>query len=248
MAVSSLVLSSQNQKFDYIATYDLNYPVDGQKNDEQFILFINSKENKSYYTATNKYVLDSLKSNKRIAGDDFMTELKYDTLFDEVVVNTNGNLSVVEKISDKNYMYTETPKILWKITNEKKVENQMTLTKAEGTAFGRNWIAWFDQNMPLNFAPYKFTGIPGLVYMMNDDKNEFNFKLTQLKNKTKELEIPDVKRLKPNSKTKINEIRFNTEVYDVAGVIEFENGREREEWLDKSKTRYLNSPRLDIEN
>ncbi|MBW3522609.1 GLPGLI family protein [Chryseobacterium sp. NKUCC03_KSP] len=248
MLVFSMLLSSQTQQFDHIVTYDLNYPIDGKKNDEQFILFIDSKENKSYFTATNAYVLDSLKKNGRIAGDDFMTALNYDTAFDEVVINRTGNLSVVEQIAEKNYLYIETPKIQWRITDEKKKENNTVLTKAIGEAFGRKWIAWFDQNVPLGFAPYKFTGLPGLVYMLNDEKNDFSFKLTQLKKKNKELEIPDVKYLKPISKAKINEIRFNSEVYGVVGVIEFENGKEREEWINKSKTRYLNSPRLDITN
>lgn len=248
LALFSLGLISQTKQFDYIISYDLTYPIDGQKNEEQFILFINSKDNSSYYTATNKYVLDSLKKNGRIASDDFMTVLNYDTAFDEVVINKSGSLSIVEQISENNYLYTETPKIEWKITDEKKIENNINLTKAEGEAFGRKWIAWFDQNMPLNFAPYKFTGLPGLVYKMNDDKNEYYFTLTQIKKKNKWLEIPDTKHLKSISKTKINEIRFNSEVYSVAGIIEFENGREREEWINKSKTRYLNSPRLDITN
>ncbi|MDP1293568.1 hypothetical protein Q6296_27470, partial [Klebsiella variicola] len=53
----SVVLYCQKEKFDFVAAYSLTYPINKVKNDEQFLLFMNSKKNMSYFIGTNNYVL-----------------------------------------------------------------------------------------------------------------------------------------------------------------------------------------------
>lgn len=238
---------SQKQNFDFVASYNLDYTIYKQKNKEQFLLFMNSKEKKSYYTSTNRYVLDSLKKSGRIAGDDAMGQMKYDTAFDECVINNLGSLTVVENIVGNNYKYVENPQIKWKITSEKKQVVYATLRKAEAEIFGRKWIAWFNEEIPLNFGPYKFNGLPGLIYLLYDEKQEFFFTIEQFKRKARTVEVKNASKLKPISKSKINDIRFNTKVYGTTSVIEFDTAKEREDWINKAKERYKNSPRLDLE-
>ena len=40
----SAILYCQKEKFDFVAAYSLTYPINKVKNDEQFLLFMNSKK------------------------------------------------------------------------------------------------------------------------------------------------------------------------------------------------------------
>lgn len=243
----SAVLYCQKEKFDFVAAYSLTYPINKVKNDEQFLLFMNSKKNMSYFIGTNNYVLDSLKRSGKIKNDDVMGQLKYNSAFNEEVINQSGNLIVLENIIGKKYTYSEAPDIKWKILNDRKPYNDTTIRKAEGFAFGRKWTAWYAEDLTLNVFPYKFTGLPGLVYILYDDKQNYYFKLTQFKRKNREILIPDSKKISKVTKTKLNTIRYNTNVYGTAQVVSFETAKERKDWIDKAKEIYNNSPRLDLE-
>lgn len=243
---NTILLFSQKSKFDYVAAYNLQYPLGKMKNSEQFLLFMNSKENSSYFVATNSYVLDSLITTGRIGANDVMGQMKYDTAINESVINKGGNLSVLENIMGKKYLYNETPKIQWKIAQEKKQLNNITTRKAEAFAFGRKWTAWYAEDLPLNFAPYKFFGLPGLVYAIYDDKNEYLFTLNQFKKKNRVVTVPDITKIKPNTKIKIDQIRYNTKVYGTMQIMEFSSPKERDEWINNAKKMYKELPRLDI--
>ena len=42
---------------------------------------------------------------------------------------------------------------------------------------GRECVAWFSKDIPLNEGPYKFRGLPGLIFEILDTRNQFIFKL-----------------------------------------------------------------------
>ncbi|WP_435522984.1 GLPGLI family protein [Chryseobacterium indoltheticum] len=72
-----------------------------------------------------------------------------------------------------------TDKMNWKLLNDTKIEGQYTLQKAITTFGGRNWVAWFSKDVNLSEGPYKFRGLPGLIFEIEDDKNNFRFKLSK---------------------------------------------------------------------
>lgn len=51
--------------------------------------------------------------------------------------------------------------------------------KAEVTFKGRSWIAWYSPEIPLPYGPYKFSGLPGLIVKITDDKEEYDFELVK---------------------------------------------------------------------
>src|SRR5690606_10669622 len=55
--------------------------------------------------------------------------------------------------------------------------NQYNLQKATCDFGGRKWTAWFNTEIPLNEGPYKFHGLPGLIFEVSDSQNQFVFKL-----------------------------------------------------------------------
>lgn len=54
------------------------------------------------------------------------------------------------------------------------------LQKAEAIWGGRKWIAWFSIEIPVSEGPYKFRGLPGLIFEIKDTNNNFNYTLVSL--------------------------------------------------------------------
>lgn len=52
--------------------------------------------------------------------------------------------------------------------------------KATCTYRGRNYIAWYSPDMALGDGPYVFTGLPGLIMELYDDKRHYAFSLNGL--------------------------------------------------------------------
>jgi GLPGLI family protein len=72
------------------------------------------------------------------------------------------------------------------MTNEKQVILSYLCQKATATFRGRDYIAWFTMNIPIDNGPWKFGGLPGLILKIMDTKNDFVYEcegLEQLKNK-----------------------------------------------------------------
>lgn len=85
-------------------------------------------------------------------------------------------------------------KLLGHYINIKK-NGQFNLQKATARYGGRNWIAWFTEEIPISEGPYKFNGLPGLIFEIYDDKENYKFTLQQIyqiKDKT-EIWIPSKK-------------------------------------------------------
>lgn len=70
----------------------------------------------------------------------------------------------------------------WKIENETKVSSSIKIQKATVKYGGRNWTAWFTNEIPLQEGPYIFHGLPGLITEIGDDQNDYSFTLIQIRN------------------------------------------------------------------
>lgn len=72
----------------------------------------------------------------------------------------------------------ELPLPSWTIADTTKVFAGYTCVKAEAHFLGRDWIAWFTEDIPLNTGPWLLWGLPGLIVRANDAENQFVFSLT----------------------------------------------------------------------
>ena len=65
----------------------------------------------------------------------------------------------------RHNILTETlPKLDWKILTETKLIGGKKCQKATCSLGGRNYVAWFCAELPYPVGPYKFTGLPGLIF------------------------------------------------------------------------------------
>lgn len=71
---------------------------------------------------------------------------------------------------------------IWKLSDEKKVINGLTLQKATTNWGKRNWMAWFAKEILFQEGPYKFHGLPGLIVELEDDKGNYKFSLVKSEN------------------------------------------------------------------
>ncbi len=67
------------------------------------------------------------------------------------------------------------PTISWKLMNEEKEIKGYKVKKAITNLFGRSWEAWYTEDVPISYGPYKFNGLPGLILDIKDSQNLFHF-------------------------------------------------------------------------
>ena len=86
---------------------------------------------------------------------------------------------LLSKIGNDFYKVTEDRKPVWKISTEKKKIGEFQTQKATTNFAGRNWIAWFTTDVPIQDGPYKFSGLPGLIVKISDSKGDYDFELVK---------------------------------------------------------------------
>ena len=68
----------------------------------------------------------------------------------------------------------------WTVLDERKTINDEVCTKATTSFRGRNYVAWFKKNSSVQTGPWKFGGLPGLIYEINDDDELFTYSLSSI--------------------------------------------------------------------
>ncbi|WP_146941851.1 GLPGLI family protein [Chryseobacterium hagamense] len=173
-----IVLHAQTHRF----IYELQLKMDSTDTGYQkynMILDINPKEVKFY--GRNLLTADSL--NKKFGNLDN----RHIDMTGQVVkrkTNTGENENFIN-IKFGYYSFKTTDKINWHISGETKKVQQYTLQKATAGFGGRNWIAWFSKEIPFNEGPFKFSGLPGLIFEIYDTRKNFIYTLL----KSEELQV-----------------------------------------------------------
>ena len=166
----SILSNAQTHRF----VYEYKFKSDSLAKEftkENMILDINPDEVKFYpYFFAENDSINKTTNNRNSSWDDLLPVLKRNR-------STNKNTSYV-LLNDLFSIQTEDP-INWKLSTETKKVGTYNLQKATTTFGGRNWIAWFNTEINLNEGPYKFRGLPGLIFEIADDQNSFSFNLVK---------------------------------------------------------------------
>lgn len=160
----------------YRFIYDIEFKQDSTSaltTKQNYLLDI-SEKNVNYYLR-DFFIADSLINNNipfpkemKLNTSNIVSHIKGTNDFYEYDLLENTVLKLVSKDSQN-----------WILDNEKKKNGDLVLQKAITNWGGRNWIAWFSQELPFNEGPYKFHGLPGLIVELYDDKENYHFSLVR---------------------------------------------------------------------
>ncbi|MES2372689.1 MAG: GLPGLI family protein [Bacteroidota bacterium] len=186
-------------KYTFLYVADTSHPT--VVTEEPMILYIGKKM--SAYRSVNRVLYDSaLKASAKAS------ELQFESggpiTFKLVGVRKGSSQACFRnfekaKLADvqtliRDYVIEEDmPVIKWNILPETKNIKELRCQKATTTFRGRNYIAWFCDQLPFDNGPWKLGGLPGLIVEAADDQNEVVFRFAgydDISNKNIPIEIP----------------------------------------------------------
>lgn len=180
---------------NYLVEYDFSYKkTTGEWSDgEKFLLIGNTNE--SIYINYNRFRNDSLTFQNLGEFDHNASKV-----FRQAFINNslklpkyevNQDLRVWKRFNEKEvfcvrqegyFMVSkENENLMWEISEEKKNINGMVCLKATTNFGGRDFIAWFNPEIPINDGPYKFNNLPGLIVYLTDSQQQYKFELMGLR-------------------------------------------------------------------
>lgn len=185
--LSTLISNAQNQRFYYEYKYIIDSTAKDKSETEIMLLDVSPKGSKFY--SKDRFESDSLMRasiDKQTKGGNRDINL--------IGVQSKGKIRYsIEKsypdysvnffttLGSDEYMIQDSRLQKWEILPEKeKVGNFMT-QKATCNFAGRNWIAWFTTELPIQDGPYKFHGLPGLIIKLEDITHTHLFELKGIK-------------------------------------------------------------------
>ena len=153
---------------------------------------------------------------------------------------TPGEITLTAYLNRTYFMVSEPINFKWTI--ESGVQDTLSgfvCMKATTSFAGRNYEAWFTPEIPISDGPYKFYGLPGLIFKICDKKNQHVFTLKKL---TKHVQpIPIYLKIKNYKKITSNNFAkalttSNAELYN-----RFSQGENIQFKNDETKARTLNN-------
>jgi GLPGLI family protein len=165
----SLAISAQTHRF----IYEYQFKSDTAKTEfdkANMVLDINPEDVKFYdYAYAENDSINKIRKNHNFVWNDTPALIR----------NKNSNENMNFELLNDYFKYSTKDEIQWKLSSETKTYNQYKVQKATANFGGRKWIAWFTNEISINEGPYKFRGLPGLIFEIADTQNQFSFKLVK---------------------------------------------------------------------
>lgn len=162
---------------NYQISYNLSYKEDSLSpnlSKRAFVLFVDKDYTKFVPEKLVKMVEKTLDQNTRM----FISTPLRQTVIHK---RSNDKYTNYEVFGTSYFKIEDQSPMKWVIEPETKEENGYHLQKATMHFGGRKWMVWFIPDIPVNEGPYKFHGLPGLIYEVQDAGGNFSYNLTSIK-------------------------------------------------------------------
>lgn len=169
----SIICNAQSGQVAYQIKYGYSMPTDTAT--------LRFNAHKSFFDCShgfnNKFVVET--NNKitkvRVKNNEIMS-------VPMSVSTCNGNLTTQNWIIDQ-IRYTREPldQIVWAVHSDTMRVLGYTCQKATATFRGRGYTAWFAEQIPVGFGPWKFNGLPGLILAVTEGTGNFSITAVNLK-------------------------------------------------------------------
>lgn len=169
LSICPLLLFSQS----YTIEYDVTLNILNRKG----LLTINDSIASFYYETQKKEILE--KEEKEEDGTYSQTVYlgkNKDKKRFQIYKKEKDTLLNVDYLQDKQILcYEIFPIMVWKLEEETKNISDYLCNKASITFRGRNYIAWFTTDLPVNVGPWKFNNLPGAILQIYDDSKNYSW-------------------------------------------------------------------------
>jgi len=231
------VTFSQKVTFDPTikVTYDSKLQL-GEKyyHNQRFVLVGNSQD--YYFGAAQNYLNDTGQYEAK-GSVDTGTISDY---FQERVIKANNKTTIYTIAMSAKIRYEESEPLQWVLYSDTKLINGVKCQMAATNKFGRRWIAYFSKEYPQSLGPYKFTGLPGLIFELYDTRDDYHFTATKVEKESKEFEF-NLSAFKLMSKKNYLQAKYNME-FTLVGFPQMDEQmrKESQSIFDKKKLMYNN--------
>ncbi len=207
LLIFPILLSVQTHRF----IYELHLKRDSTKNktDSAKMVLEVSKDEVRFYDMEFLRI-DSIRKNK---NENWTTNTQTDQLLKR---KTGSNINQNYRDNLFDYFLIESKdEMSWTISPETKKIADYHLQKAETDFGGRHWIAWFASEIPINEGPYKFRGLPGLIFEIVDTGHNYSYRLINSKKLEKDFDTTEFLETHYGNKPikitneKLNEVKLN---------------------------------------
>jgi GLPGLI family protein len=168
--------SQENLYIEYEVVFNTDRPTKTKRAGQ---LYINSIKNKSIYRTV---IVDTTKIGKKAVIDNKIELTLSSTVEEFNLFNFNENKLITrEDIFNDSFLISEDiPNFNWTLLEETKKLDSLVLNKATCYFRGRKYIAWYSLEKPIKSGPWKFNGLPGLIYEVYDETNRYNWYLKKI--------------------------------------------------------------------
>ena len=188
----SVLYYTQSYKGDSLTgefTYRLRAKFDKRTDnryEELFTLQVGNR--RAFFASAISLKGDSVMENSRVTTKNYDGSITLSYKDDAVIPKTNFNFTIIQTNENIQYFDSAAMSLLtykqpvisnWELADETKIINTITCKKAKVKFKGRNWIAWYAPEIPLPYGPMKFSGLPGLIIKITDEKEDFDFELVK---------------------------------------------------------------------
>ena len=168
----------------YLIIYDYEYARDAASPEDKrngiTMLQVGKRYNR--FMDYNEFRFDSLmdataKNLKPYSetGPMMMMALKKRKFRENIVIDKQNNTEIIQRTAGlvQRYQYDEPcPMLKWELAEGDTIIAGYNCKKALTSLWGRDYIAWYAPEVDLPYGPYKFNGLPGLVFMVVNDMIE----------------------------------------------------------------------------
>jgi len=177
----------------YLITYDYEYARDAaypkEKRRGVTILQVGKRYNR--FMDYNEFRFDSLmdataKNLKPYSetGPLMIQALKKRKFSENIIIDKQKNAETIQRTAGlvQRYQYDEPcPTLDWNLTKSDTIIAGYNCKKALIRLWGRDYIAWYAPEVEIPYGPYKFNGLPGLIFQIVDTHDNHKFTLSGLK-------------------------------------------------------------------
>lgn len=128
--------------------------------------------------------VEFINNSAPMGPNDKSFELKVNNQLTPHIINDFSNDSIYSQgLVFRDPYYVQDPILSpeWELKPDTKVISGFSCKKATTEFRGRIFEVWYTTEIPVNFGPWKLNGLPGLILLATDSKNQLEFRATKVK-------------------------------------------------------------------